>query len=83
MGEVVSEIVGVHEVVVDEATTVLTLRLQVEPDIVPVSGPNFVIGVLRMSEILGDRKGQTSGFKEGHLTLEVLVLACVVLNDSC
>lgn len=55
MGEVVSDIVRVHVVVVDVAATVLTLRLEVEPDIVPVGGPHFVIRVLRVSEILGDR----------------------------
>ena len=79
MGKVVSEIVGVHVVVMNEATTVLTLRLQVEADIVPVSRPDFVIGVLCVSEILGERKGQRSGFQESHFTLEVLILTCVVL----
>ena len=82
MGIVVSEIVGVHVVVMDEATTVDTLRLEVEADIVPMSGPDFVIGVLLVSEILGERKRQGSGLQEGHLSLEVTIITCVILIKS-
>ena len=56
MGEVVSEIVRVHVVVMDVAATVLSLRLQVKTHIVPVGWPHFVIGVLSVSEIF--RQGQ-------------------------
>ena len=82
MGIVVSEIVGVHVVVMDETTTVDTLRLEVEADIVPMSGPDFVIGVLLVSEILGERKRQGSGLQEGHLSLEVTIITCVILIKS-
>ena len=52
MGEIVSKVIGIHVVVMDEATSVLSLRLQVESDIVPVGRPDFVVGVLRVSEVL-------------------------------
>ena len=81
MGEVVGEIVGIHVIVMDVAPTVLTFRLQVEPNIVPVSGPHFVIWMLRVSKILWDGDGQTSCLKQGHLALKVFILASVVLND--
>ena len=62
MGEIVGEVIGVHVVVVDITTTVLTFRLEVEPDIVPVGGPNFVVWVLSVSEIFGKGKRKGSGF---------------------
>ena len=52
MGEIMSKIVGVHVVIMDKATTVLTFGLEVESNIVPVGRPHFVIGMLRVSEIL-------------------------------
>ena len=80
MGKIVSKIISVHVVVMDVATTVLTLRLEIESDIVPVGRPNFIIGVLRVSEVFGERKGEGSGFQKSHFTLEVLVFAGVVLH---
>ena len=80
MGEIVSEVIGVHVVVVDEAATVESLRSQVEANVVPVGGPDFIVGMLRVTEILGQGHGQRSGFEQGHLTLEVLVFASVVLS---
>ena len=80
MGKIVSEVIGVHVVVVDEAATVESLRSQVEANIVPVGGPDFIVGMLRVTEILGQGHGQRSGFEQGHLTLEVLVFASVVLS---
>ena len=62
MGEIVGNIISIHVVVMDVHTTVLTLGLEVEPDIVPVSWPHFIVWVCSMSEILGKREGQTSGF---------------------
>ena len=82
MGEVMGNIVSVHVVVVDVDTTVLTLRLEVEADIVPVSRPHFVVWVCSMSEILGERKRQASSFEESHLSFKVLVFACVVLKSK-
>ena len=79
MGEVMGDIVSVHVVVMDVDATILALRLEVEADIVPVNWPNFVVWVRRMSEILGQGKGQASSLQESHLTLEVLVLASVIL----
>ena len=79
MGVIVGEIVCVHVVVMDEASTVLALRLEVEADIVPVSGPDLVVGVLGVTEVLGEGQGQRPSIKQGHLSLEVLVFACVVL----
>ncbi len=45
MGEIVLNVVNVHHVVVDEATAILLLRLEVKPHVIPVSWPDFVVGV--------------------------------------
>ena len=79
MGKVVSEVISVHIVVMDEATTVLSLRLEVKSYIVPMSWPNLIIGMLGMSEILGERKWHTSSFQKSHFTLKVLIIAGVIL----
>ena len=79
VGKVVSEVIGVHVVVMDEAATIETLGAQVEADIIPVGRPDFIIRMLSMSEVLGQWHRERPGFKKGHLTLEILVLACVVL----
>ena len=80
MGEIVSKVIGVHVVVVDEATTVEPFRSQVEANVVPVGGPDFIVRMLSVTEILGQGHGQRSGFEQRHLTLEVLVFASVVLS---
>ena len=82
MGKIMGKIVGVHVVVMDEATTVLTFGLEVESDIIPVGRPHFVIGMLRVSEILRERKGHASSLQKSHFTLEVFIIACVVLNGE-
>ena len=80
MGEVVGDIVGVHVVVVNEAPPILTLWSQVESHIVPVRRPDFVIGVLSVTEVLWQGEWQCTGLKQCHLALEVLILASVVLK---
>ena len=52
MSEVMGDIVSVHVVVMDVAAAILTLRLEVEADIVPMRWPHLVVGVCRVSEIL-------------------------------
>ena len=79
MSEVMGDIVSVHVVVMDVAATILTLRLEVEADIVPVRWPHLVVGVCRVSEVLRERKRQASGLQESHLALKVLVLTSVIL----
>ena len=79
VSEVVLDVVDVHHVIVDEATSVLLLGLEVEPDVVPVGGPDFVVGVQHVLEIIGQRQRKRFGIVEGHFPLEVLVLASVVL----
>ena len=58
VSKIVSEIISVHVVVVDEAATIKALSAEVEANIIPVSGPHFVIRVLSMSEVLGKRHGE-------------------------
>jgi len=80
--EIVMEVIGVHHVVVDEGTSVLVLGLEVEANIIPVHRPHLVIRVLRVREVLWQGQRQSSGVVHGHLALEVLVFAGVVISVS-
>ena len=82
MGEIVREIVQVHIVIVDEHTTVDVLRDEVEADVVPVGRPHLMIWRLSVTEVLGNGEGQGSGLKQGHLSLEVLIFASVILEST-
>ena len=82
MSEIVLEVISVHHVVVNEGTSVLVLGLKVESDIVPVHRPNFVVGMLRVSEVLRNGQGKGTGVIHGHLALKVLILASVVVCVS-
>ena len=79
MREIVGDIVRVHVVVVDEAPSVLALRPHVEAYVVPVGWPHFVVGVLRVTEILGQGKGKRARLEQRHLPLEVLIFDRVIL----
>ena len=71
MRKVMSEVISVHVIVVDEATTIEALCAEIEAHI--------VVGVLRVSKVLREWHRQRPGFKKGHLALEVLIFARVVL----
>lgn len=76
------EIVEVHHVRVEEATTVDALWLKVEAHIVPVQRLNLVIEAFHwrnVFEVLRDGQGQHLCLIERHLFLEVLVFASIVL----
>ena len=51
MREVMSKIVSIHVVIVDEHSTVLVLWLEVEAHIIPVSWPDFVVIMRCVSHI--------------------------------
>ena len=79
MRKVMSEVISVHVIVVDEATTIEALCAEIEAHIVPMGRPHLVVGVLRVSKVLREWHRQRPGFKKGHLALEVLIFARVVL----
>ena len=53
VGQIMCKIILVHVVVMDEASPVEVLGFEVKPDIVEVSWPNFVIGRVGVTEVLG------------------------------
>ena len=63
VSHIMREIISVHIVIMKEHSSVHVLRFEIEPNIVPVSRPHFVIWMLRVSEILRNRDWQTSGLK--------------------
>ena len=82
MCEVMVDIVGIHHVVVDENPAIYIAWLEVETNIVPVSWPDVVLLKFCMPEIGWDGKGQGSRFEQSHVSLEVLIFTCIVLNHQ-
>ena len=81
VSKIVLDVIDIHHVVVNEATSVLLLRLEVESHVVPVGWPDFVVGVKHVLEIIWQWQWQRFSIKQSHLTLEVLVFASVILTN--
>ena len=79
---IMGEIVVVHIVVVQEHASVEVLWEIVEADVVPMSGHEFIEGELLVPPVRWHRQGKMTRLKDCHLTLEVLILASVVILVS-
>ena len=80
MCKVMVEVVLVHVVVVLEVASVQSLRVEVEPHIVDVQRVHFIQRGFLVLESFGDGHGQVSSLQNSHFSLEVLVLASVVVR---
>lgn len=77
-----SKVVRMHLVVVQEHTAIEVLGKEVKSHVVDMCRHNLIDGVLLVAPINGKRKGKVASLQEGHFTLEVLILACVVVLVS-
>ena len=82
MCEIVLEIVSVHIVVMHVHTTILMFRLEIETNVVPVSWPDFIVGVDSVTEVFGDWHGEGSSLKQSHLFFKIFVFARVIVLVS-
>ena len=71
-----------HIVIVKEHSSVHVLWLIIEPNIIPMSRHHFIDRDLLMSEIFREGHWEMAGLQKSHLTLEILVLACVIVFIS-
>lgn len=69
-------------VVVQEHASVQVLREEVESHVVDVSGHDVINGVLLVAPVDGQGQRQVACLQKGHLTLEVLIFARVVVLVS-
>ena len=73
------EIILVHVVIMEVHSAIEVLRKEVEPNIVPMCWHEFIKRQLLVSPVNGQREGEVTGFKDGHLTLEIFIFACVIV----
>jgi hypothetical protein len=66
----------------EEHAAIHVLRQEVESDIIPMSRHNLMVGNLLVSEVFRKRKGEIPSLENSHLTLEVFILASVVILIS-
>ena len=74
------KVVHVHVVVVDKHSSVQVLGLEVEANVVEVSWVDLIVRRVSVCEVLRQRKRQVSCLEKRHLTLEVLILAGIVVR---
>lgn len=79
VSSIMSEVVHVLIVIVQIHASVKVLRQEVKPHIVDVCRHNLIDGNLLVAPVFGQGKRQVAGLKNGHFTLEVLILACIVV----
>lgn len=79
MCSIMWEVILVHVVVMKIHAPIVVLRLEVEADIVPVSWHELVDWELLVTPVIRKGHWQVTCLENGHLTLEVLILASIVV----
>ena len=75
---VVSEVVGVHLVIVQEHTSIKVLRKEVKSHVIDMGRHDLIDGVLLVAPVNGKGKRKVTSLQEGHFTLEILILTGIV-----
>ncbi len=82
VSSIMSEIVLVHVVIVQEHASIKILREEVEADIIDVCWHEFIYRELFVAPVGGQGQREMSGLKDGHFSLKILIITGVVVLVS-